>query len=88
MATIRVKMGHFAPGNAVNRATSDCFQPFPIIGQPRPITFVFAQGRNHRIKAHRRPLFPVPPEGRFLSTLSTHDTNCSATAGGAKAEGI
>ncbi len=26
MATIRVKMGHFAPENSANRATCDCFQ--------------------------------------------------------------
>lgn len=65
MAPIRVKMGHFTPGNAVNHATSNYFQPCLIIGRPWPITLVFAQGRNRRIKAHRRPLFPVPHKAGF-----------------------
>ena len=65
MATIRVKMGHFALENAANRATCDSFQPRLIIARTWPITLVFAQGRNRKNKAHRRLLFPVPHKAGF-----------------------
>jgi hypothetical protein len=65
MAPIRVKMVHFTPGNAVNHAKGNYFQPCLIIGRPWPITLVFAPGRNRSIKAHGRLLFPVPHKAGF-----------------------
>lgn len=66
MATIRVKMGHFALENAANRATCDSFQPRLIIAGTWLITLLSAQGRNRRTEALRRLVLPVPHKQVFV----------------------
>ena len=51
-ATIRVKMGHFAPGNTVKLASCDCFQPRLIIAPTGPITLLSAHGQVFVHPAH------------------------------------